>query len=148
MYQQQKVIFGRSNTAIGLMIRVFTNSKFNHVGLLSDDESYVIEADLGHGVIKTDINSFLERYPEAEIGVMPSYNTSEKTMELAHEDIGAKYDIIGVLGLALRLCTAQKIGKFFCSEHVAQKTGLFREKWRVTPQDIYNISKTDQIITK
>lgn len=148
MYHQQKVIFGRSNTFIGKLIRIFTDSKFNHVGLLSEDESYIIEADLGHGVIKSDIQSFLERYPEAEIGVMPSYNTTDETMSNATNDIGAKYDVVGVAGLLFRMCTAQKIGRFFCSEHVAQKTGLFREKWRVTPQHIYNISKTDQIITK
>ncbi len=135
----QKVIFGKSSGLFGKIIRVFTWSKFNHVALLDETESYVIEATALNGVQKVTLENFKSRYTKWEIATIPSRLPSEKVMANALTERLKKYDWWGVFGLVLRK-RLQYPDKWFCSELVASKTQLYRQQGRITPQHIFNVS--------
>lgn len=132
-----KVIYGRNNLPFSLLIRLFTWSRFSHCGVLVDD--CVIESTFKKGVVKTKLDDFESRYRKSEICDMPH---TKGWLERLNSQLGKKYDKLAVIGVFFRRGWDRK-NKWFCSELVAYASGIYRDDRisRVTPEDIYKISK-------
>ncbi len=129
-----QIVFGKSSGIVGLLIRVFTWSRYNHVAIV--DGKNVIEATAAGGVCVNSMASFRKRYKKVEFATISGDITK------ARKHIGKKYDFTGVIGIFFKRSWQDK-DRWFCSELVAETTTLFRKQRisRVTPEHIYMISK-------
>lgn len=136
------LIFGRNHHIGSLAIRLGTISRWSHCGIIDGD--YVIESVFPNGVTKTHINDFVKRYTCVEVCKLPVFDNL-KAMELARTTKG-KYDIKGAVSsiLPLRSGFLNDKDKWFCSEHVAYCSGMFRDSFisGITPNDVYIVAKT------
>jgi ribosomal protein L15E len=132
-----KVIYGRNNLPFSLLIRLFTWSRWSHCGIVVDD--VVIESTFSKGVTRTKLEEFIARYKSTELCEIPH---SKGWLERANNQVGKKYDKLAVIGVFFRGGWDKK-NKWFCSELVAYASGIYRHDRvnRVTPEDIYKISK-------
>lgn len=131
------VIFGRSRTLSSFAIRLFTWSRWSHVGVVDGDN--VIEATLKRGVSVTTLDEFKSRYHRTQIAEIPS---CEGWRERLRECIGDGYDWRGIFSLVFRSKWDDR-GKWFCSELVAYASGVVRggRVSRVTPEHVWMISR-------
>jgi hypothetical protein len=101
MMEKLKLIFGRVNAAISLLIRIFDNCPFGHVAIVIGE--WVYEA-LGSrykgrvgrrkGVVKTHISAFKKRYSAWREGFiyLPPGKTAEQVQAGAEEMVAKKLD--------------------------------------------------------
>lgn len=131
------VVFGRSRTLASFAIRLFTWSRWSHVGILDGDN--VIEATSRKGVAVTTLEAFMSRYHSTQVAEVPSV---DGWCDRLLECIGDGYDWRGIFSLVFRSKWDDR-GKWFCSELVAYASGMFRHGRvsRVTPEHIWMISK-------
>jgi len=131
-----KILLSRSNKIGSLLIRLVTWSRFSHVGILTDCECYVIESLMFKGVVKTDINDFIERNSTVELAKM------QGNQQVAAKYIGCGYDWPALIGIMTHRDWG-KSDRWFCSELVAKASGMFRESrtGRITPEHIFMVSK-------
>ena len=128
-----QVIFARSNHIISRLIRWRTKSQWSHVGII--DGGYVIEAAGKQGVVRTSLADFYCRYSTTEIRFIPGNANRAKAK------LGAKFDIWGIWGVALK-SSLEHSDKWFCSELVALASDHIGDQHahKVTPEHLYWIS--------
>lgn len=133
------LIFGRSNTLASAAIRLFTWSRWSHVGIVHGD--MVIEATARHGVTLTPLLQFRQRYSAWAMADMPVEDRME-AINLALLQVGKPYDWSGIFGIFLRTGWS-KPDRWFCSELVAYVSQLFRKDRisRIRPEHIWSLSK-------
>lgn len=138
--QTMKVIFARNNKPISLLIRLVTWSRWSHCAVV--DGNHVIEAKGGCGVVATSLNAFKERYTDYAIADIPVIDSEAKAIERAAAELGKGYDLKALFGILFR--TGWECNEsWFCSEHVAHASGIFRAERisRITPEMVWSVSK-------
>lgn len=134
------IIFARSNQIGSLAIRLFTWSRFSHVGII--DGEYVIEAVGSKGVIRTPIAYFKARYSYTEEAYFYCDNV-EHSLNLARAEIGRGYDWLAIFGHILRR-RWDKPNRWVCSELIAYASQRVRPS-RISsysPEDVFKNSKS------
>lgn len=132
------IIFARSNLIGSLAIRLFTWSRFSHVGIIDGD--YVIEAVGFKGVIKTPIEEFKARYSYTEEAYFYCDSVDE-ALSLAYDEIGKGYDWLAIFGHIFRR-RWDNPDKWVCSELIAYASQIVRHS-RVSsysPEDVFKNS--------
>jgi len=131
-----KILASRSNKIGSWLIRIATWSRFSHVGVLTKDENYVIEALMFKGVVKTPINEFMERNSTVELREIKGDALQ------AERYLGCDYDWTALAGILIHRDWGKSY-EWFCSELIAKVSGIFDEKFlgRITPQHIIMVSK-------
>lgn len=130
-----KIIFGTNNKIGSLAIRLFTWSKYHHVGIMLND-STVLESNFHDGVRLTNLEDFKKRYKKTEVRVLPG------KPEVAMKHIGKKYDLKAIVPFVFKFLFGDRKwndpNKWFCSELVATAATYFDNElaYRVTPQDL------------
>lgn len=135
-----RVIFARNKKPISLLIRLVTWSRWSHCGIVDGDT--VIEAKGGCGVVRTPLDKFLARYTDHAFGDLPVIDTAEAAIARAAAEIGQGYDMKALFGILFR--TGWETGdSWFCSEHTAHASGIFRAERvsRITPEMIWSVTK-------
>ncbi|WGH49879.1 permuted papain-like amidase [Alishewanella phage vB_AspM_Slickus01] len=133
-------VFG-SNREIGsLAIKVFTWSRFSHVGVLMPCGK-VLESTFSDGVKLTPLAEFKARYNKIEFANIPCESAS-LAYERGYAQVDKKYDYLAIIGIFIKR-SMQDENKWFCSELVAYMIGIYRQSRvnRVTPEMIYIISR-------
>lgn len=139
MMNSVHVIFSRRHHIGSLALRTFLWSAWSHCGIVAGDD--VIEAVMGKGVVITPLAEFQKQASKWDIIKVPAADPAA-VIDWARKQKGARYDISGVLGIAVRRAW-QNDDAWFCSELVAAAfhhggTSLFRtDAWRITPRDLY-----------
>lgn len=137
------VIFGKSWNIFGVLIRLFTWSRWSHVGAITPDGKFVIEASGTLGVVETPIEEFKRRYTQYEITQIPVRDRGFAYRFLRGE-IGKPYDRLAILGIFFRR-DWQQTDAWFCSELIARASQMFRRSHisRITQEDVYCITIED-----
>lgn len=133
-----KVIFGKDHSITSYLIRIFTWSKYHHVGILLDD-GRVLESTTKEGVHFSSVEDFKNRYTDYKICEVPSKRGWE---DRAMKHLGRPYDWGAIFGLVLRKDWDNE-SRWFCAEHTAEAMGIFNREYveRVTPQHILMLGK-------
>lgn len=133
-----KVIFGRNKKLGSLALQAYMGFRFSHVGVLIDNDT-VLEAVYPEGVRLVSLDDFISRYTDTEIRKIYT-NRINKSDSLSQ--LGKKYDVRGLLGLAFNKRAWNDPHGWFCSELVALYSGLFTSDYRgsVDVKDIYKVS--------
>lgn len=134
--QTAKVIFGSNNLPFSILIKLFTLSSWCHCAIIDSD--YVIDATLSSGVRRITLAEWKTHYNKYEVVEFPISN-SETSLVWARDQVGKKYDMLGILSLALHK-KYEDIDKWFCSELVAQYIGIKYKVWRLSPQFLKQLS--------
>ena len=131
-----KILLSRSNKIGSLLIRLVTWSRFSHVGILTDDRKYVIEALMFKGVVKTPLEEFIDRNDTVD-----EYEI-QGSAEEAEWYVGFEYDHLALIGIFFRNRNWHDLTKWFCSELVAFISRMFNVRFmsRVTPQHILMVA--------
>lgn len=130
--------FCKSNTLSGLLIRLATFSKWNHVAIEIDGQVY--DATGKFGVARWNKLKFLKLYDE--ISSRSVGGDEVKARKFLESQLGKTYDFGALFALPFRE-RWQDTGKWFCSELAATaliKAGRskFRiRESRVTPRDLW-----------
>ena len=138
--QTIRVIFARNKKPISLLIRLVTWSRWSHCAYV--DGNMVIEAKGGCGVVITPLNVFLSRYTDYAFADLPVIDSPESARDRAMSELGKPYDLKALFGIMLRTgweCS----DSWFCSEHLAHTSGIFRAERvsRITPEMIWSVTK-------
>jgi len=135
------VLFARSNVIGSIVIRGITWSRWSHCALLDEAKGTVIEARLPE-VVERPLAEFTKDHTEI---FKRTYNgDSGIALAWARKQLGAKYDIAGVLGLGLHR-DWQDEGQWWCSELVGKALHLSMPRFyleaitRLTPEDVWKI---------
>lgn len=153
--EKMRLMFGRNNAAIGLLIRFFDLVPYQHVAYRfgefvyeSVGSRYKGRRGRRKGVIKTHIDDFKKRYRgHAERFVYLPPGLSLETVEARFEQLvlrKADYDFASVIGSLwivqlFRIKLGHKLD-FNCSELGNEVTGIFTHGV-VTVASWYNISR-------
>ena len=134
------VIFAKNSKPISLLIRLWTWSRWSHVGIITQDGLSVIESVGGKGVIITPLHEFKARYTAYEECHLPCISETAVYQAIRGE-IGKPYDMSAIFGIVFRR-DWDKQDAWFCSELVAHASGIFRTKMikRITPECLWRIS--------
>lgn len=139
--QYVKLIYGRSNAIGSLAIRLFTFSRWSHVGIITADGNNVIEAVGFKGVVSTPLDEFKSRYTQWEVAEAPVIDLNECHIK-ARQQLGKGYDWSAFFGFVFRKRWNDQ-DKWICSELYAYCSGIVR-KDRISgfkPEDCWKISK-------
>ena len=133
-----RVIFCRSNTIGGFLLRLFTMSKWNHVAL--EYNGRVIDANTGVGVTECGIVEFNGRYSKTETVKITSVNDN-LSWKFAMNQVGKPYDWKAIFAFPFRK-NWESENKYFCSELVASALihggkSIRIKSNRVTPRDLW-----------
>lgn len=137
-----RLIFARSRTPGSYLIRLFTWSRWSHVGVI--DGGLVIDTTLKRGVATTPLAAFLAEHSATEqIEVaLPDEVAAHVWLEM---QLGKKYDWTAIIGFVFRRPWGKK-GRWFCSELVESALIVggrrrFREDLnRITPRHSWMVS--------
>lgn len=132
------IIYCKSNSIAGRLIRLFTFSKWNHVAI--EYNGQVIDSTARHGVSMSSLNDFIVRYDETYTEAIRGVN--EFTVwSFLKSQLGKGYDFRAIVALPFRK-PWQDDTRWFCSELVA--AALIRggkklkiNSGRVTPRDLW-----------
>lgn len=153
--ERLKLIFGRSNKAVGLLIRFFDICPYGHVAIVNGDWVYEsvgtrYKGRLGRrkGTIKTHIEDFKKRYSgtRERFVYLPPHVSTDKIYAECERLVAQKtdYDFMATIGsLWLIQLFRIKLGHrhdLNCSELVGRVTNLFTHGV-VTVASCYNISR-------
>ena len=119
-------------------IQKLTHSKFNHVGLIVEEEGKLFVIEAMNGIVKTPIEFYSEdtkNYDLVVKRVNPIFYIDEKeykesisvAIERAYIDIGKGYDFFAIAGLALK-CVFKPIFRNF---EWSKKYTMFQSKDRL-----------------
>ena len=133
-----KIFFANSNTITSWIIRLFTFSKYSHVGFINEDTNTVLDSDGNTGVSEYPVGLLYKNYSKVYIFplVIPY-----KSYYRALFEIGKDYDYLGVIGLPFNR-DWQEDDKWFCSELVAYVLQGFitiKDQHRVTPNNLLKL---------
>lgn len=136
-----KLIVGKGQNPFSRTIRLFTFSRWSHIGIVRDN--FVYEAIAFKGVVKTPIAEFKSRYKGKWEIIERDVPDLEYTYNKAEELLGKKYDYFGVFGIAVRLNLNSK-NRYQCGEFVATCLDIKRPDycWRADPQNLWEDSRT------
>jgi uncharacterized protein YycO len=134
-----KILFCKSNTLGGMLIRFFTFSKWSHVAIELGDN--VIDSTFSKGVAVSSKESFYKRYDYIET-IEVEVDKELSTTFLINQ-IGKPYDWSALIALPLRN-SWQNPDAWFCSELVAKTLAMggkyFKAKAsRITPEDLWKL---------
>ena len=131
--------FHRDKTLLGKTIRFVSRGNYNHVSI--GINGYVYESNPTTGVTKRKIdNKYIDK-----VSFHHSFELDEEeVIYFLEEQIGKKYDFIGVLSF-IWIFLKPRQGYWFCSEMamVALMKGLNKIEYneKQSPQDFYYILK-------
>lgn len=108
-----KVLFCSNYNIGSLLIRLFTFSKWSHVGIVLDDNT-VIDATGGKGVSVHSMHEFISKYRSIE-EVSISIPDPIAAKAFLVDQIGKPYDFTALFGLVLQR-DWQEPDSWFCSE--------------------------------
>lgn len=135
-----KVHFCKSNDIGGLIIRLFTFSRWNHVAI--EVGGVVYESVTAGGVRRVPARSF-PRLWEKTTSVEVSVENPAEMLAFLNAQVGRPYDWSAIFALPFRK-SWQARDKWFCSELVAEaliaggSNAIPRLKsYRVTPRDLW-----------
>lgn len=136
-----RLIFTRKNTIGSWLIRIFTWSKWSHVGFICRDRT-VIEAVGFHGVRRVSMAESVKG--ATKYAIVDFKNIDSIPIEnILVTKLGNKYDYLGAIGMGLHKKWENK-NKWVCSELInwgfnENKTPLFRadEEFKITQQNIW-----------
>lgn len=138
-----RLIFSRKRQIGSFLIRVFTGSRWSHVGILTPWGT-VIDATLKHGVAETSLDKHLEGISEHRL---VEYVDADPlgVVTAARTQIGKKYDWLAIVAFYFRARWDSE-DSWFCSEFVAWAINMgwrrifdTKEASRITPQDLLKI---------
>lgn len=134
-----KIILGRRLSINSLAVRMFTWSKWSHVGAILDDGITVIESVPTYGVRKSTVAKFKKEYSDHIIIDLPATKGWEDRLK---DQLGKPYDWSAIISFVLRK-DWQSPSKWFCSELVAYASGFFNSRFikRITPQHLVMFGK-------
>lgn len=111
-----KILAVNSKGVGALLIKIFTFSKWNHVGLMFDN-GMVYDVTATTGVRKTHISTYERYYKNMEyIDVLVPDQLS--ALEHAEKQLGKKYDYSAIFGIIFQNRKWEDPDKWFCSELV------------------------------
>lgn len=137
-----KIIFCKSNSIGGQLIRLFTWSEWSHVGVVFDD---VVYEAVGSGVRKVPLDEVLRHYHQncTILNVdVPDEAASRRFLEA---QLGKPYDYSAIISFVSQRDWAED-DKWFCSELTETAILMggrlrFREKMnRITPQHVWMVT--------
>lgn len=134
--QTVRLIVGKGRNPFSFAIKVVTDSRWSHVGIICGE--FVYEAAAFKGVVKTPLAEFKNRY-KGNWEIFERYVPSTKAVYAKAESLlGCGYDYFGVAGLLFRLDIGDK-SRYQCGEFAAVCMGIKRPDyyWRADPQDIW-----------
>lgn len=138
------LIFTTSNLPAALAIRAVTWGSWSHVAILDERRQEVIEA-VWPRVRVVALDEFRRRHPRHQVAPLPARSPQE-VLAAARSQVGAPYDLTGVLGLGFRR-DWQEDSAWWCSElaawaFAAGGSPLFRADSlrRVTPQHLWMLA--------
>jgi hypothetical protein len=157
--QPGDIVFIRTETAMGKLIRWTTDSNINHVAYYIGN-GLIIESTLGYGVRILPLNVYIDDMTtEIFLGRVEARHDIWEAITYSYNFYGMKYDILGQIGIFVRFMV-QKIGlqkliTFFgpnltgtnglwCSEFVGLVFSSVSIKFNsidisyLSPSDIYN----------
>lgn len=109
-------IYRRSHNLGSLLIRIGSWwGPYSHVGVLTEEGEYVIEASALKGVVKVPVKKFLDAASKYEYVEIECPDPSEG-YAFAEAQIGKPYDWGAVLGLIAREYGWADTSKWYCSE--------------------------------
>lgn len=133
-----KILFCKSNSISGFLIRLLTFSQWNHVAL--EFNGRVIDSTFSRGVSEVGLHEFRKRYSLVRSIDVAGVNEFA-AWDLMRSQLGKSYDWTAIIALPFRE-DWQRDRKWFCSELVAAglRAGgkrLNLQSWRVTPRDLW-----------
>ena len=130
-----RLIVGKGHNPFSKAIRLFTDSRWSHIGLCAGD--YVYESVFPVGVVKTPLTEFKERYKGDWEIIEVVVANDDRVYTKAKELLGCGYDHFGVFGLALRLNLSHS-KRYQCAEYIATCLGVREDKcFKATPEGIW-----------
>lgn len=139
-----EVFFSDSDQFAAKMIRSVTWSEYSHVGFYDRQNGTVIDSRFKRkGVTEYSFDDLKKEYPIIKLRSFP--NVPREALDIARGQIGKPYDWTALAGIQFHR-NWQDDKKWFCSELIAwvcQQAGasiIFKESWRVTPQDVLEVS--------
>jgi uncharacterized protein YycO len=137
-----KVYFCKSKTIFGWLIRLFTFSNWNHVGIEID--GIVFDSDVGRGVTIWDRKKFINNYEKVVTSTITDVNTKQ-ALSFLNAQVGKGYDYKALFALPFRK-PWQNGERWYCPELVAaaliEGGGMKKfniEVSRLTQRDLYLI---------
>lgn len=132
-----KILFAKSNSIGGLIVRLATMSNRNHVAIQVDQ--FIYEASSRYGVTKITEETFYQEWDVKEVIELEVPNVS-KLKQFLEAQLGKPYDWRAIIAMPLQIDWHRK-DAWFCSELVAKAlhhSGLiFQVKHnRITPRDL------------
>lgn len=142
--EEVTVIFSKSYLPFSVLIRMFTFSKWSHVGIV--DGTRVIESTGKHGVSEGSLFSFIDRnHAYATRKFTVTKEQKQIILDTMRSQIGKKYDFRAIFGMPFKR-DWQEDDCWFCSELIAyafDKAGVplvsKNAVHRVTPEDIWKL---------
>jgi uncharacterized protein YycO len=111
------IVYARSHTIGGLLIRHADRfGRWSHCGVVTP-ESTVIEARAFHGVVETEASEFYNRYPTVEFKNVVCPDPLRGVLWTRNQ-VGKGYDYPALAGLALRRGSWADEDRWHCSELV------------------------------
>jgi len=116
--------YKKGNSIYSRLIRLWTKSIYSHTELVIQTKckhkSYWITSDpaVGHVIVRESPNIDLDHWDFVEIKNVNSTN-AEKIVKLVKEEIGKKYDYLGIFLSQIFPFEIQNPDKWFCSEIVS-----------------------------
>jgi uncharacterized protein YycO len=139
-----KLLFTRRRHLGSWIIRFVTWSEYSHVDLLIDNQS-LVGAIAFDGVVLSNVEARLSKASKAVLMDIPVKDI-ELSKEFAVNQLGKKYDWLGVIGIGLKR-NWQEDGKWSCAELVAkilaeggQKPFDSKYHHRITPQHLLSLN--------
>jgi hypothetical protein len=126
---------GRRGGLSGLfdtLVRWWTNGPYSHVELVFSDDISASASMLDNGVRFKKIEWKPDRWDFFEIE-----GNEELAKEWFLENVGSKYDYLGLFGFIYRKHTGD-CKRWFCSEACAKALG-YKDAWRFCPNTLYAI---------
>lgn len=139
-----EIFFSDSDLIGSKIIRSVTWSQYSHVGFYDRQKGTVIDSRMKkHGVTEYPFEELKKEYPRILLRTFP--NVPRSALDIARTQLGKPYDWTALAGIGLHR-NWQEDDKWFCSELVpwaclqAGASVIFKDTWRVTPQDVLEVS--------
>lgn len=109
-------VFARNHSLGSVLIRVLGawGGQWSHCAIVDKTTNSVIEARYPMGVVETPLVDFLIRYSKYEFVEIECPNP-DKAIAFARNELGKKYDLLGLLGFIIKEPIA-RLQEWFCNE--------------------------------
>lgn len=140
--------FFKTEGLASAIVRFFTFSHWNHVGITVNNSFY--DTEYFRGVTKHKSHNFINPLKYFSIEIDVTNEQAEKIEYALQSKIGMRYDLSALFGLPFRKDWGTT-DKWFCSELVAavlMYAGVINirvEPYRITPRDLYLILSSEKL---